>query len=191
MKKISLLLIIILSVVGAMLIYRYFEKHQSANTITKKANNDYSLVTDSILINKSIDEINMLFNKKSGIVFLCIKENEWCNYYAKYLNEVVKENEINEIYYLNIKQDRSYNTSGYRKLVNNIKEYLIKDDENNLRIFVPTTLFIKDGIVIGYDNETSIMIDNISPSEYYTEEKINEFKYKLSNFILNFKEEAL
>ena len=155
------------------------------------ANNDYSLVTDSILVNKSIDEINMLFNNKSGIVFLCIKENEWCNYYAKYLNEVVKENEINEIYYLNIKQDRSYNTSEYRKLVNNIKEYLIKDDENNLRIFVPTTLFIKDGIVIGYDNETSIITDNISPSEYYTEEKINEFKYKLSNFILNFKEEAL
>ncbi len=191
MRKVSLLLIIAISVVGAMLIYHYFEKHQTTDTITKKTINDYSLVTDSILVNKSIDEINLLFNNKSGIVFLCIKENEWCNYYAKYLNDIVKENELNEIYYLDIKQDRSYNTSGYRKLVNNLKDYLIKDDENNLRIFVPTSIFIKDGVVVGYDNETSIMIDEKLPSDYYTEEKIIELKNKLYNLVLNYKEEDL
>lgn len=191
MKKVSLLLITAASIIGAMLIYGYFNKHQVDNNNTKNNNNDYPLVENSIIVSKSIDEINLLFNKKSGVVFLCIKENEWCNHYAKHLNDVLKENEISEISYLNIKQDRQYNTSGYRKLVDNLKDYLLKDDENNLKIFVPTVIFIKDGNIIGYDNETSIITENISPDEYYTEEKIIELRNKLINFINDYKEEEL
>ena len=190
MKKINLILITLFAIIGALLIYNYFDKNDYNKTNNNiKINNEYTLLNESVFINKSIDQINKVFNNENGIIFLCIKENEWCNYYAKNLNDIAVENNINEIYYLNIKQDRQYNTNEYRKLVNNIEEYLLKDDENNKKIFVPTVIFIKNGKIIGYDNETSIMLENISPSEYYDKNKLNNFKNKILEFILKYKEE--
>lgn len=189
MKKLNLILITIFSIVGALIIYNYFSKHTDNNEKRIKANTDYNLVTNSILYNKSIDEINQIINKGTGIIFLCIKENEWCNYYASYINDVVSSNEIKEISYLDIKQDRAYNTSGYRKLINSLNSYLLKDDENNLRVFVPALIVVKNGVIIGYDGETAALFQNIEQSDYWNSEKIDEFKNKINNFIVNYKED--
>ena len=189
MKKLNLILITIFSVVGALLIYNYFEKHKPDANSGKKVTEEYNLVSDSILVYKNIDEINQIISNDSGIVFFCIKENTWCNYYASYLNDVATANGIKEIYYLDIKQDRQYNTSGYRKLVNSLENYLLKDDENNLKIFVPTVIFVKNGNILEYDNETSILTENITPNEYWTDEKISEFKMKITSFMTDYKEE--
>lgn len=187
MKKANLIFVTLFAIIGALVIYNYFIRKSYNSNPSKKINTDYSLVTESILINKTIDEVNNNFDDK--IIFICIKENEWCNYYAKNLNNIANANGIDEIDYLNIKQDRQYNTSGYRNLVKKLENFLLKDDENNLKIFVPTVIFVKKGKVIGFDNETSMITENILPSEYWTDEKLSEFNQKITSFILEYKEE--
>ena len=188
MKKISLILITVFAIIGAVAIYKFTNKEESINSNNTLSSNDYSMLNDdNVFTIKSIDNVVNIINKETGIIFFCIPENEWCNYYISYLNEIAKESNIKEINYLNIKRDRQYNTNGYRKLINALNDYLYKDDEGNKKIFVPTLVFIKDGKIVSYDNE--VLLTNVSPSEYWTEEKIDELKNRINNYIIKYREE--
>lgn len=190
MKKINLILITLFAVVGAVLIYKFTDVPKSEKNSTKKIYSEYTMLSKTnVFENKSLDEINNVISNGTGIIFLCIPENNWCQYYIKYLNDSAIENGITRIYYFNIKQDRQYNTNGYRRLLARLDHYLSYDDEGNKRVFVPTLLFIKNGNIIAYDDETSIMNNKYSPETYYTEDKVIEFKDKLNNYFLQYKEE--
>lgn len=190
MKKISIILVTLFAVIGAIIIYKYTLTDNNKKTDNNKINNEYTLLGDkNVFKYESIDIIANTLSKGTGIIFFCIPENDWCQYYAKYLNETAIKNNIDEIIYLNIKQDRSYNTSGYRKIINILNDYLYKDDEGNKKVFVPNLIFVKNGIITGFDNETSFMTNEYTPNTYYTNEKIDELNQKITNFIIKYKEE--
>lgn len=190
MKKIKILLIVFFAILGAILIYKFSYPRVQTKKDNLKVSNEYALLdNDNIYTYKTADEIENILNKGNGVIFFCIKENEWCQYYARYLNNVSKANGINEIEYIDIKQDRHYNTSGYRKIVESLKEYLPINDEGNKSIITPTVVFVKNGKVTGFNNETAGIIENITPSEYWTDEKISEFNMNITSFILEYKEE--
>ncbi len=111
-KKSSIMLIIIMAIIGAYLIYNHFNKNENINN-NKNFNEEYSLVSKkNVYKYGNIDEVLDTFNK-SGIIFMGFKENTWSNYYAKYLNEVAKDNDIKEIIYYDIKKDRQSNNIKY------------------------------------------------------------------------------
>lgn len=191
MKKIKILLIIFIAIVGAVLIYKYTYRQENANNDNLKVSAEYPLLdNNNIYVYRTADEIANIINNGTGVIFFCIKESEWCQYYVRYLNNVSSANGINQISYLNIKQDRHYNTSGYRKITEALKEYLPTDDEGNKKIFTPNVVFVKNGNIIGFDNETSNIFEDINPSEYWTDEKIDAFKMRITSYILEYKEEA-
>lgn len=137
-KKSSIMLIIIMAIIGAYLIYNHFNKNENINN-NKNFNEEYSLVSkENVYKYGNIDEVLDTFNK-SGIIFMGFKENTWSNYYAKYLNEVAKDNDIKEIIYYDIKKDRQSNNIKYKKLINLLEKYLMMNDEGNLYIF--STIF--------------------------------------------------
>lgn len=186
-KKGSIMLIIIMAIVGAYLIYNHFNKDENINNNNKNFNEEYSLVDkDNVYRYINIDEVLDTFNK-SGIIFMGFKENIWSNYYAKYLNEVVKENNIKEILYYDIKKDRQTNNIKYKKLINLLEKYLMMNDEGNLYISVPYLVIIKDGKIMYTDNETSIINGNTTPSLYWNQNNIDNFKDKINNYIVEFK----
>ena len=186
-KKGSIMLIIIMAIVGAYLIYNHFNKDENINNNNKNFNEEYSLVDkDNVYRYINIDEVLDTFNK-SGIIFMGFKENIWSNYYAKYLNEVAKENNIKEILYYDIKKDRQTNNIKYKKLINLLEKYLMMNDEGNLYISVPYLVIIKDGKILYTDNETSIINGNTTPSLYWNQNNIDNFKDKINNYIVEFK----
>ena len=186
-KKGSIMLIIIMAIVGAYLIYNHFNKDGNINNNNKNFNEEYSLVDkDNVYRYINIDEVLDTFNK-SGIIFMGFKENIWSNYYAKYLNEVAKENNIKEILYYDIKKDRQTNNIKYKKLINLLEKYLMMNDEGNLYISVPYLVIIKDGKIMYTDNETSIINGNTTPSLYWNQNNIDNFKDKINNYIVEFK----
>lgn len=186
-KKGSIMLIIIMAIVGAYLIYNHFNKDENINNNNKNFNEEYSLVDkDNVYRYINIDEVLDTFNK-SGIIFMGFKENVWSNYYAKYLNEVAKENNIKEILYYDIKKDRQTNNIKYKKLINLLEKYLMMNDEGNLYISVPYLVIIKDGKIMYTDNETSIINGNTTPSLYWNQNNIDNFKDKINNYIVEFK----
>ena len=183
-KKGSIMLIIIMAIVGAYLIYNHFNKDKNINNNNKNFNEEYSLVDkDNVYRYINIDEVLDTFNK-SGIIFMGFKENIWSNYYAKYLNEVAKENNIKEILYYDIKKDRQTNNIKYKKLINLLEKYLMMNDEGNLYISVPYLVIIKDGKIMYTDNETSIINGNTTPSLYWNQNNIDIFH--IHSFILLF-----
>ena len=183
MYKFKLLLITAIAIIGALLIYNHFDNKKKNEVVIDKFSSEYNLVSvNNIFKYRSIDEIIDILQNKTGIVFFCTKESNWCNHYASYINEALMAVGYNEINYYDIKKDRELNTVKYQKILDLLSTYIYKDDLNNMKIYMPDLTFVKDGQILAHDNETSLVASDIEDTSYWTEEKINEFKNKISNY---------
>ena len=190
MKKFEILIVIVIAVVGALLIYRHFNVVPTEEHLTNKFSSEYTLVEeDNVFKYKSIDEVLNVFDGGTGIIFLCTPTSSWCQSYAYYLNQAAKENGITEIYYSNIKDDRDLNTIKYQRLLENLNDYLIKDDQNNGKIYMPDLTFVKNGFIIAHDNETSLVHSDATSENYWTNDVVQEFKNKINNFVTLYNQE--
>lgn len=182
MKKAKILGIVFIAVIGALLIYKYC-KPPATVKVNNNFNNEYNLVDENnVFVYKSIDDILITLDKGTGIIFLGFPECSWCQNYVKYLNDVAVSKNIDIIYYYNFKSIRESNTEKYKKLVSRLGDYLFLDDTGSYRLYAPTLVIVKEGKILSFDNETSLMTNPILPNEYWTEEKINSFKEKIGNY---------
>lgn len=182
MKKAKILGIVFIAVIGALLIYKYC-KPPATVKVNNNFNNEYNLVDENnVFVYKSIDDILITLDKGTGIIFLGFPECSWCQNYVKYLNDVAVSKNIDIIYYYNFKSIRESNTEKYKKLVSRLGDYLFLDDTGSYRLYAPTLVIVKEGKILSFDNETSLMTNPILPNEYWTEEKINIFKEKIGNY---------
>ena len=184
MYKFKLLLITAIAVVGALLIYNHFEKKKSTEVVVDKFSSEYNLVSEQNIFKYStLDEILDIFESKTGIIFFCTPESNWCNYYASYLNEVLKENNVTEVYYYNLKSDRDLNSLKYQRLLEILSPYIYKDDTYNSKIYMPDLTIVKDGQIIAHDNETSLVASDIIEADYWNDARIQDFKNKITNYV--------
>ena len=184
MNKVKILIIILIAVLGAYLIYNHFDKIRSEEQVIDKFASEYTLVdNDNVFEYKYIDDIIETISNGTGIVFLCTPESSWCQKYAYYLNNALKKYGVTKASYLNIKSYREINTTKYRKLVELLEDYEYKDDLNNSKIVTPDLTFVKNGKILAHDNETSLITSDNKPEEYWNQNKINDFEYKIKSFI--------
>jgi hypothetical protein len=184
MKRIKIISIIIFAVIGALLIYNHFNTEEFRNSLPNKISKAYGLDSKTVVYESAnIDEVINIIANKYGIIFMCTPETKWCKKYAELLNEVAIEKDVDKIYYLNIKNERSMNTNKYQKLVNQLEDVLFTDDTGNKRIYMPEVVFVRDGKIIAHDNETSFITNDQTVSDYWTPENINKFKVKLYEYI--------
>ena len=178
MKKNNYLLyaFFLIFVVGGVAFYLLFVDDGVPNVDETKKDNyrfsvEYTKVPmDNVFVYKSETEIIDILENGSGIIYL------------GFPNEVARDNGIENIYYLNIKEMRANNTENYQKIVALIDSLLSVDENGNKRIYVPQVVFVKKGEIIAGDNETSMISDG-TPSEYWTSENIANLKQKLNNYI--------
>lgn len=160
--------------------------HNAKNNIldNEKFANEYTEVgKNNVFVYRNADEIIKILEGGTGIVYIGFPECPWCQSYVPMLNEVAKEEGVEKIYYFNIRDDRQKNTKEYQKIVKLVKSYLMKDDEGNERIFVPDVYAVKNGIILSHNNETSVIDSDITPSEYWTDNKKIELKQTFKNMI--------
>lgn len=192
MKKI---IIVVLSLIFLSLCcYFIFEAYKPEEILTTdsiKFSNEYGIEKDNVFVYKTSKEIIEILNNGTGIVYLGFPECSWCKEYVKYLNEVAKENNVKEIYYFNIRKDRSNNTENYQQIVKILEDKLLTNDEGKPVVYVPDVTFVNNGVIVGHDNETSVVTENDgTPQEYWTSEKIFELKNRLSDYIERTKENS-
>lgn len=146
---------------------------------------EYDTVDENnVFVYTDIDKIINVLENETGIVYLGFPECQWCKEYVVYLNEVAKSRNISTIYYYNIKEDRANNSPNYLKLVDILKEYLQKDENGNPRIYVPAVIFVSNGNILWFDDETSLdTLGHSSPSEYWTDEEVKDLKSRLNSYI--------
>lgn len=181
-SDIKFLGILFLVIIGICLYASYTNKNQK--TDAEKFKEEYQNVEeDNLFVYKTEEEIIKILEGGTGVVFLGFPECKWCQTYAPLLNEAVKEAGLEEIYYYNIKEIRKENTENYQKIVSILKEHLLKDNEGNERVYVPDVSIVKQGKILGHDNETSVIEEGITPEEYWTNDKKQLLKDKLIQMI--------
>lgn len=189
-----LLLVLILSIYW---LFKVAYKVSTVNTATttaemvqvsdaQKFKAEYPGVSsDNRFVYKSAGEIINILKNGTGLVYLGFPECPWCQRYSIYLDEVAREQNLEKIYYYNIRQIRTDNTPEYQELVSILGEKLDKDKEGNPRIFVPDLTAVKNGEILFHDNSTSLLNSDVdgTPDEWWTEERVSSFKETLKKMI--------
>ena len=142
---------------------------------------DYPLVGgDNLFIYKNAGQTADILEKGRGIVFMGFKECPWCQLYAVFLHDVVREMEVERIYYCDIKEDRESNSESYRRIVSILTGRLQYDDEGRPRVYVPDLSIVSRGRIITHDFETSLeTLGYSTPQEYWNEERVASLKERL------------
>lgn len=144
---------------------------------------EYSINKENPFVYSYGSQIVDVIKNKSGIIYLGFSSNEWCKYYIKYLYDVLRDSDIKKVYYYDILKDRAKNTKHYLELENLLSDYLYKLDNGNIHVLTPALIFVKDGKIVYFDDETSIERNNLTPDLYWTSEKVDAFKSKINTYI--------
>ena len=182
-KNLLILGLIIIIVLLVILLVKVSEKESDGNDAIKFAQEYTEVGEDNIYVYRTYDEIIKILENGTGIILLGFPECPWCQRYAVYLNEVANELDFDKIYYYNILEDRKNNTEEYQNIVSIISEYLKYDEEGNKKIFVPSVIAVNKGEIVGFDDETSVITEDITPDEYWTDNKVNLLKDKLTTML--------
>lgn len=185
-KKLIIIVSAIIIIGGGILLYFVLNNKNNENDNVRfaKEYTDSQVGEDNVFVYKNIDEIINILKYGTGVVYLGFPECPWCQAYVKYLNETAKDANIEKIYYFNILEDRKNNTEKYQEIVSILGDNLQRDDEGNLKVFVPNVSFVVNGKIIGNDYETSLDTKGFEkPSDYWTEEEVSELENTLSGYM--------
>ena len=180
-KSVNKVLLCLISLVCLIGIYIVVTKIGESKD-NKKFASEYTNVTeDNVFVYRTASEIIDILEGGTGVVFFGFPECKWCQAYVPILNEVAKQKEVEEIYYLNILKDRKENTKEYQRIVELLSDVLDTDSEGKTRVFVPEVIVVVDGKVLGHNNDTSLINDSsIIPDNYWTTEKKEELENSLT-----------
>ena len=180
------IIVILIGVVVFLLVRDNNEENVEATpTDAEKFAEEYpSMPDDNVFTYATVDEIIDVLDGGSGIVYLGFPECQWCEAYVPYLNKVAKDVGISEILYYNIREDRSNNSENYQRIVELLDGYLQNDEDGNPRIYVPAVIFVNNGTMVGFDDETSLDTGGFTnPDDYWTEEEVNDLKSRLTSYM--------
>ena len=183
MKKKVIIIVItaILLIALAVSLFLILNKEEDISDAAKFAEEYTNVEEDNVFLYRNADEIIRILENGTGVVYLGFTECKWCQKYVTYLNEAAKENDITRIYYFDILDARSKNTSEYQQIVSLLEEYLEYDEEGNKRVFVPAVIVVDKGEIVGFDDETSLDTHDLDdPEEYWTEEEVNDLMSRLA-----------
>lgn len=155
-----------------------------------KFSNEYKDISKNNLFTYAKEhEILDILNGKSGVIFMGFANNIWSHYYADYLNELAIANTIDRIYYYDFKKDRELNNATYLNIVEKLKEYLYTTDTGSMDVTAPTILIVKNGKILYYNAEVSLIAGNITPEDYFNDYRKNLLKANIDNALKLYKEE--
>ena len=181
----GIIIVILVGIIIFLLVNNNAGNEKSVETDATRFAEEYTSVDkDNRFRYATMDEVINTLEDGTGIVYLGFPECKWCQQYVVYLNELAEDRNIPEIMYYNIRQDRQDNTEDYQTIVNLLKDYLTDDEEGNPRIYVPAVIFMSNGEIIGFDDETAHDTNGYDdPSEYWTEEEVNDLKDRLNSYL--------
>ena len=176
-------IIAVIIVLGFLGLISFYYLNLTKVTDASKFKEEYSNVSeDNVFVYRTDKEIVDILKHGTGIVYLGFPECPWCQAYVSYLDEVAKETKIEKIYYLNILEIRKNNTKEYQEIVSLLDNYLSYDEEGKKRIYVPAIVAVKEGEIIGFDDETSHDTKGYeTPEEYWEKEDLDSLKTKLKD----------
>ena len=157
-------------------------------TTEKNLSDEYTgLEKDNAFYYLDKENVQTFIEHGTGVLFLGFPECQWCQAYVPQLNEVLQENDMKAAYY-NIYTDKKEDRDFYDKIASllkdqNGKEFFSYDNDGKQVIYMPLVLFIENGKIVAYDNETSTEDASvITPDKYWTDAKMADLHDRLSSY---------
>lgn len=166
------------------------QAQQSASAAQFKA--DYpGVADDNRFVVSTPDEVLAAFDNGNGLIFLGFKECPWCQKLAPIVDEAAKAENLDKIYYLDIRAARQNNDETYQKIVAKLKDHLRKDEQGNPRVYVPDVTAVRGGQVVGHFlQETTADGEQATPDTFWTDERRAKAVEQLRQMIRQTKEFA-
>lgn len=182
-KNIIVPLSILVLLIIAGLTYFFLIKKEEVTPDNVKFAKEYTKISeDNLFKYKTLEEVNKILTKGTGVVYLGFPECPWCQEYVKYIDEVSKSVGLDKVYYSNILSDRKNDTEEYKETVKILSDYLSNDDEGNKRVYVPSVIVVSSGKIVMFDDETARDTKGYdSPKEYWQSENLTALKTKLTD----------
>lgn len=192
-QKVGLIGIIMLIAIGGLAYLSFGQKQisvkEDAMSDAQKFATDYQNVPeDNRFVYATSEEILELFESGTGLVFFGFPECPWCQKLAPLVNQAAKQENLDKIYYFNIREARSENDDTYQKIVGYLKDYLSKDEDGNPRVTVPDVTALKNGEIVGRFKQESSGENEKTPDTFWTEERQERAVVQLSEMIQQIKE---
>ena len=157
---------------------------QTATTDAEQFKQEYpETPEDNRFIYASSEQIIETFESGDGLVFLGFPECPWCQVITPILDEAAKAENLDEILYYNIREDRESNDPVYQQLVEYLEEYLRTDEDGTPRIYVPDISAIRNGEIVGYFTQPESEEEQVSPDTFWTEERSTQAVDQLRSMI--------
>ena len=190
-KKRYLISIILLILIAATLFFIFNNKKSNEENDNKVFASEYGITEDNVYVYRTLEEINKILEKATGLVYLGFPECPWCRGYVPIINEVAKEQGLDKIYYFNIKKDREDNSKLYQKTIELLGDNLRYDNEGNRRIYAPSLIAVKNGKVVMFDDTRYWNNKEYDSAEdFWNNEDLTSMKEKLVKMINEVKEKS-
>ncbi|MBE6158092.1 MAG: hypothetical protein E7160_04820 [Firmicutes bacterium] len=154
MKKVVFLLMVFISV---LFISGCEVKKTEEVTDAEKFASEYSVDSDNPFKYTSISKVLDIFENGTGIIFFADSDCDWCVATAKVFTDALNYKNVEKVYYYNPKSIRDKNTKNYKKLIKIIEEYVEKNEDDEPYLYLPDIYFVKNGKIIGHNNDTATM----------------------------------
>ena len=181
MKKVVFLLVVF---IGVLFISGCEVKKTEEVTDAERFATEFSVSNNNPFKYTNISKVLDIFEDGTGIIFFADSDCEWCTSTAKIFTEALNYKNVSKAYYYNPKNIRDKNTKSYKKLVNILEEYLEKDDEDKPYMYLPDIYFVKNGKIIGHNNDTATMGGTVD--EALTKKTRKELKNKYLELISDY-----
>lgn len=149
----------------------------------KKFSREYKISENNKFKYVKSYEVLDIIEHKSGVILMGFSNNEWMQYYVRYLNEAVNEDDIKTVYYYDLLEDRTRKNKNFVKIEDIMSSYLKQTDDGKEYLFTPALVFVKNGQIINYDDETSLVSYKTNPESYWTLDQVTNFKNKISIYL--------
>ena len=164
----------------------YLGKKDFSNTITdaERFSKEYTAIdTDNPFVYVNSNRVLNILNNETGIILVGFSSNAWMQEYVRELYPILKENNITEVYYYDVIEDRTKKTKNFRQIEDLLSKYLKITDMGSEYLFTPALIFVKDGKIINYDDETSLVSFDMRPDTYWNEDAITSFHNKINTYL--------
>lgn len=164
----------------------YLGKKDFSSTITdaERFSKEYTTIdTDNPFVYVNSNRVLNILNNETGIILVGFSSNAWMQEYVRELYPILKENNITKVYYYDVIEDRTKKTKNFRQIEDLLSKYLKITDMGAEYLFTPALIFVKDGKIINYDDETSLVSFDMRPDTYWNEDAITNFHNKINTYL--------
>ena len=164
----------------------YLGKKDFSSTITdaERFSKEYTTIDmDNPFVYVNSNRVLNILNNETGIILVGFSSNAWMQEYVRELYPILKENNITKVYYYDVIEDRTKKTKNFRQIEDLLSKYLKITDMGAEYLFTPALIFVKDGKIINYDDETSLVSFDMRPDTYWNEDAITSFHNKINTYL--------